>query len=90
MAVFGIDTRIVLKHHAQKQTLSIGKQRYKKIIAEISSPNGKENDNILLVEQKFQKLSMEGEIILAKRNGPVYAFFPPDLCYTPWKNPTKM
>jgi antitoxin (DNA-binding transcriptional repressor) of toxin-antitoxin stability system len=41
---------------------------HNKIIAEISSPNDEKNDHILLIEQKLQKLSMEGEIILAKRN----------------------
>jgi antitoxin (DNA-binding transcriptional repressor) of toxin-antitoxin stability system len=41
---------------------------HNKIIAEISSPGDEKNDNILLVEQKLRKLSMEGEIVLAKRN----------------------
>jgi prevent-host-death family protein len=41
---------------------------HNKIIAEISSPGKEKNDTILLVEEKLQKLSMEGEIVLAKRN----------------------
>jgi prevent-host-death family protein len=41
---------------------------HNKIIAEISSPSEVKDDNILLAEQRLQKLSMEGEIILAKRN----------------------
>jgi prevent-host-death family protein len=41
---------------------------HNKIIAEISVPAGKGDDNISFVEEKLEELSKEGEIILAKRN----------------------
>jgi prevent-host-death family protein len=41
---------------------------HNKIIAEISVPDEKKEDNMLFIEQELEKLSQEGEIILAKRN----------------------
>jgi prevent-host-death family protein len=41
---------------------------HNKIIAEISVPVQDEKDNLSLLEKEFEKLSKEGEIILAKRN----------------------
>jgi antitoxin (DNA-binding transcriptional repressor) of toxin-antitoxin stability system len=39
-----------------------------KIIAEMSAPAEKADDSISAIEEKLRQLSMEGEIILAKRN----------------------
>jgi prevent-host-death family protein len=41
---------------------------HNKIIAEISVPVEKKEDSTLFVEKELEKLSKEGEIILAKRN----------------------
>jgi prevent-host-death family protein len=41
---------------------------HNKIIAEISVPVQDKKDNVSLIEKELEKLSKEGEIILAKRN----------------------
>jgi antitoxin (DNA-binding transcriptional repressor) of toxin-antitoxin stability system len=41
---------------------------YNKVIAEISIPSEKKEDSILFVQNELEKLSNEGEVILAKRN----------------------
>jgi prevent-host-death family protein len=41
---------------------------HNKIIAEISVPVQDKKDNVSLIEKELEKLSREGEIILAKRN----------------------
>jgi prevent-host-death family protein len=41
---------------------------HNKVIAEISVPVQKKQDSMSLVEKELEKLSREGEVILAKRN----------------------
>ncbi|MDR2029258.1 MAG: type II toxin-antitoxin system prevent-host-death family antitoxin, partial [Treponema sp.] len=41
---------------------------HNKIIAEISVPIQEKQDNMSFIEKELEKLSREGEIVLAKRN----------------------